>query len=185
MSATERLREDTRGLHESVEAATDLEGRCATLEGYRDLLERTASYLAAIEPVLAGFAWDELGVDIAQRQRLALVARDLAVLGSDAPPAAQGVFTPRSLAEAIGALYVLEGSTLGGRFIERKVAALLGLDATSGIAYFHGHGERTGAMWKDFKQRADAWCGDDESRYTVALHGARETFASFGRVLAA
>lgn len=184
MSATDRLRDDTRALHEQVEAATDLERRCTSLDSYRDLLARTAAYLRAIEPVLAGFAWDEVGLDLSPRLRLRLVERDLAALGGAPVVATATAYAPRSLAEAIGALYVLEGSTLGGRFIERTLARTLGIDPSSGAAYFHGHGETTGAMWKEFKARADAWCGDDESRYAAALHGATKTFEDFGRALA-
>lgn len=185
MSATDRLREDTRGLHESVEAATDLERRCTSIEAYRDLLARTAAYLRVVEPSLADFAWSEVGIDLAARRRLALVERDLAVLGDVQEAAVPAVYAPRSLAEAIGVLYVLEGSTLGGRFIERTLQRTLGIDASSGAAYFHGHGEATGSMWKEFKTRTDAWCGDDESRYAAALHGAQRTFEDFGKALAA
>jgi heme oxygenase len=50
-----------------------------------------------------------------------------------------------SLPAALGAFYVLEGSTLGGRFLLPEVQARLGDVPTSFLA---GYGDRTGRMWK-------------------------------------
>lgn len=51
---------------------------------------------------------------------------------------------------AMGIMYVLEGSTLGGRFILKNVAENLRLDETNGASYFSGYGNKTGSFWKNF-----------------------------------
>jgi len=50
----------------------------------------------------------------------------------------------------MGILYVIEGSTLGGRVIYKNIHQNLELDADSGAAYFSGYGELTEPLWKGF-----------------------------------
>ncbi|HEX8577281.1 MAG TPA: biliverdin-producing heme oxygenase [Flavobacterium sp.] len=53
---------------------------------------------------------------------------------------------------ALGMLYVLEGSTLGGRFILKNIQENLRLDEENGASYFAGYGNKTGSYWKQFLQ---------------------------------
>ena len=64
-------------------------------------------------------------------------------------------------------MYVMEGSTLGGQVIARRLA----LPLRSLVPY----GSRTGAMWRAFGAAARASLGPAERG--LALEGARETFA--------
>ena len=61
----------------------------------------------------------------------------------------------RDAFEALGSLYVMEGSTLGGQVIMRNVTLRLGFDDRFGCSYFAGHGANTGAMWRSFLARLD------------------------------
>ena len=69
----------------------------------------------------------------------------------------------------LGALYVVEGSCLGGQVLYRRLQESLALDREHGASFFYGYGEHTGAMWKAFTcllrqqvtdcvQAADAAC---------------------------
>jgi heme oxygenase len=51
---------------------------------------------------------------------------------------------------ALGILYVIEGATLGGRYILKNITTIQGLDKGKGISYFNGYGEKTGNYWKSF-----------------------------------
>ena len=51
---------------------------------------------------------------------------------------------------AFGVMYVIEGSSLGGRVILKNINTALGHDADSGGAYFSGYGGQTGSHWKAF-----------------------------------
>ncbi|WP_394772830.1 biliverdin-producing heme oxygenase [Flavobacterium sp.] len=55
-----------------------------------------------------------------------------------------------SIPFALGILYVVEGSSLGGRFILKNLETIPGLDHQKGVAYFTGYGNKTGSYWKNF-----------------------------------
>ena len=56
----------------------------------------------------------------------------------------------RPVPEGLGALYVIEGATLGGQVITRYIQSALKIDATNGGRFFAAYGDRTGLLWRDF-----------------------------------
>ena len=160
----ERLRTETRAAHEAIERDLDWETRVATRDDYRGLLARFWGFHVVLEPALARALRDPDFFD--PRRRLDHLAADLRFLGLDDPaidalPRAP-IDPPRGRDAALGALYVLEGSTLGGQVIAKHIARQLGLTAEGGCRYYAAHGRETGAMWKGFRQRlADQAAGGD------------------------
>ena len=145
-----RLRERTRESHSAAERAMHLEWRLASIQGYVELLQALARVHGAFEQCLANFDWTQLGIDFEERKRMRWLAEDLAAFGARiaTPPALTAA--PKTLFEALGALYVLEGSTLGGRIVFDRVAAMPGISCRRGARFFYGHGQRTGRLWRDF-----------------------------------
>lgn len=150
-----QLREATADLHRRVEASVGLEGRVTTLPDYRDLLGRLLGLHEVYEATLAGVPWSglERSLDLPGRRKGAWLRTDLVALGasegeiSRVPRLSPAPLVPDAAA-GLGVLYVLEGSTLGGKFILRDVSARFGLSATRGARFFAGYGSRTGAMWR-------------------------------------
>ena len=56
---------------------------------------------------------------------------------------------------AAGALYVLEGSTLGGQIIVKHLQKIMSPGFVNTL-YFSGYQQRTGSMWKEFLQQLTA-----------------------------
>jgi heme oxygenase (biliverdin-IX-beta and delta-forming) len=81
-------------------------------------------------------------------------------------------------AKAIGALYVAEGSSLGGRVIARKIKDSLELDASAGASYFHGAGDGTAARWLSFVSLLDAY-GEEPEVAEEVMQSAEDTFCLF------
>jgi heme oxygenase len=109
-------------LHEHPAFVALVEGN-ATVELYRSLLGRLYGIYRPLEVALAG-AGHHLPSDLrpAHRSRAALMAQDLVALGLDAGAVARlptkgDVLPPTSRSEALGALYVVQGSALGGEVI--------------------------------------------------------------------
>jgi heme oxygenase len=93
-----------------------------------------------------------------------------------APPTADGPALPAvpDTDRALGRLYVLEGSTLGGAFIDRHLASLPSLAGVR-IRAFSPYGGETGAMWAAFRRvtRERVAAGGDAE---AMVDSARETF---------
>ncbi len=178
-----RLRTATGPAHQALEDSLDWRARVATLPGYRTLLARLHGFHAAWEPVIGAELADD--AFLAPRRRLALLAADLQHLGLS-PDAVAALPLPvlsdrerpvlRGPAAATGALYVLEGSTLGGKVIGRHIADLHGLSG-AGLAYYRAHGPAAGSMWAALRARLEIFA-DDPAAEAVLTGAAVATFAA-------
>lgn len=177
-SLSGRLRQSTRALHDQVEAAVALDKKMGTPADYRRLLERMLGLHAPYEAALAEVAWGGLDVSLPARRKTHLIAADLSDFGASADEiAGLPSLAPRpvlaDVAEGLGVLYVLEGSTLGGKYILRDISARLGVRASHGGRFFASYGRRVGAMWRDCLAaidtiRADSDAADRAERSAVA-----------------
>lgn len=170
------LRAATCLAHERLETSLDLLERIADRGRFRRLLERFYGFHQVWEPALSRHP--DIAAFHGPRSRLPHLRRDLAAQGMTqqeiaALPlcdAATGLV--RTAASALGSVYVLEGSTLGGQVIARRLADAGW--APGGLAYFEPHGRRTGDLWRGFKTWADA--RTDEADYAAVAEGANLTF---------
>jgi heme oxygenase (biliverdin-IX-beta and delta-forming) len=83
-------------------------------------------------------------------------------------------------AQAFGCLYVMEGSTLGGKFISQVLRKCLGIEAASGAAFFNGYGAETGARWKAFQQSLLTFSEQAGQNATI-IESANQTFNKMER----
>jgi heme oxygenase len=120
-SARHALRIATAADHDRVDAAFagfDLADR----QGYRDFLSAQAAALIPVEVAIDAAGGAALVADWPSRKRSQTLKADLEDLGVDAP---DGGPVPKFVtqAETLGAIYVLEGSRLGGGVLARSVPA--------------------------------------------------------------
>jgi len=66
-----------------------------------------------------------------------------------------------SVASALGALYVLEGSVMGGNIICKKIQENLGLEDENSFNFFKGYGSDNLNMWKLFLNFLDEYSMND------------------------
>ncbi len=168
---------------------------------YVDVLRALLPVLRSWEAWAAAVAPPSLQPLLPPRRRSHLLAADLQALGVSTSepdqPAFQPVNWPKTVmgedqsknatpsshgfeAAFLGTFYVLEGSTLGGRFIARHVETALGLEPGVGDAYFRGHGDATGALWRE---TTAAIAAVPEEHAPLLIGAARRTFRAFGAVL--
>ena len=166
----ERLRASTREAHTGLEDALALLTPPLSRERFLSVLQGFRAFHKAWEPKVRA----QLGADLAGRgDRLALLDRDIDALGGGpAPPCAFDLAFLADASAAWGSLYVVEGSTLGGRFISK---ALRGAPWTpaEGLAYFDPYGAGTGQMWARFKEDLEAAADLDRD---AVVQGAEATF---------
>ncbi|MDY0959951.1 biliverdin-producing heme oxygenase [Sphingomonas sp. CFBP8993] len=164
-SASTALRARTGPAHEAVDAAYGAY-RLGDRESYAAFLIAHARALPAVEGWLAdhqiGFAW---------RARRDALSADLAAMGRDMPDP-----LPFDLADdeaaRWGALYVTEGSRLGGVMLARQVGE--GLPKAYLESGF-GPGE-----WRDFRHALDA-AAEDDAWIGRAVEAAEQVFALYGK----
>ena len=173
------LRTVTGPAHRALERDLGLLNRQLDLEAYRQLLASLYGFWIGWEPQIAGLLQD--AALLAPRRRLHLLAADLTALGiaeNELAALPQCPLTPlRDAAEALGSLYVMEGSALGGRLIGDHVQRCLGSVALDASAYFRGYGAETEMMWQAFLVRLDAAPAADTQRIG---NGAVATFERLG-----
>jgi heme oxygenase len=175
----ERLKAETADVHAAVENEIGLADAGLTRERYIAILQRLYGFHAGIEPRLAVAMEDE--AFLAPRRRLPDLARDLTALGAgtgvDRIATFSGGPAPGDGAAALGTLYVLEGSRLGGRAVSRLLEEKLGLRDGSGYSYFTAAGRDVGALWRGFRERIAGRPETQTDDRIVA--GALATFGAF------
>lgn len=111
----------------------------------------------------------------AHRDRMAALHRDLAFFAKT-PDSGAGV-ADADADFAVGCLYTVQGSTLGGKLIHRQLQALL--PDGRGRAFFAGH-DGDSANWRLFCEKLE----DDETLDLARVEaGARHAFLLFDRML--
>jgi heme oxygenase len=183
----QRLREATAQTHERLHHHPGFSAAASgaiSLPDYRRLLERLLGFHRAFEPMLSGAAArDGLDLDLARLRRSATLEADLIALGQSPSriaelPACDRLTPARDRAEAMGALYVVEGSTLGGLHIARALEGVCARLGGAGRGYFLGYGDQHGAMWRAFLAELDAFARTDPQRAGV-VRGATTAFLDF------
>lgn len=159
----EHLRRATDGVHRVLEATLEDTGCFASAGGYR-------RYLGAIAPIYAGLeaALDAAGVlrlvpDWPRRRKLGLILADLHEAGGEVRchiadrPAPAITAEPWCVGDVFGALYVLEGATLGGAVLARRMRHPGPACAPLGITldFLDPYGDERGMLWRTFLDRLE------------------------------
>lgn len=173
MTVMRRLRAETRGWHDALEAtpfSLALGNRTLPLDRYVGQLTAYRIVLRALETRLATTADETVAAvwrpDLA---KVPLLDRDLAYFSqhpageflADTVGVAQRfaiAVDQREPAGLLGFLYVFEGSTLGAIELTRHVRATFELPDDHGLAYYTS-GDR--ARWAGFSSRMDAALAGD------------------------
>lgn len=145
---------------------------------YSSVLQKMYGFIRGWE-IWAGSIQDpHLAALMRNRRRSPLLATDLSRFSCALPENLYaGPNLDRSAAPAVlGAMYVIEGSTLGGQYVARHIERVLGLPPAFGDAYFRGYGELTGTMWIEFRAVLEQISDDDSD---LLIQAAKMVFRDF------
>ncbi len=179
-----QLKAETREAHARAEAALNLLapdlGRARYVDVLRGLHALYVPLCVELDRWLAGHA--ELDWPARRAAKLGALADDLRALGT--PPDTRPAPVPPlpDEAHAWGALYVLEGATLGGQLLRRHLAGQLdlGTEPGRGLAFFSSYGDQVGPRWKAFGAALEGRCARaDAAFHAGVLAGAAQTFSLF------
>jgi heme oxygenase len=82
-----------------------------------------------------------------------------------------------SLASALGAMYVIEGSVMGAPHIAKMITSQVKLDGSNSVTFFDENPEELSANWQTFQTNLRREFEDDERR--AIIRGATTTFETF------
>lgn len=170
----ERLRTETDPQHRSLEAGLGFDLHDPSQGLAMAMLRGFYGVLRPLEPAMMALVPPAL----ADRGKLALLRRDLLALGMngaeiDAIPSPAAPWLPQTRPEALGALYVMEGSTLGGKLIVKALRRLPDWPLAA-QSYFDPYGAETGARWQTFKLHLNSTAPQDGD---AVVEAAKRTFA--------
>lgn len=146
-SRAKRLKAVSNAAHERVDNGVMQAAPFASAENYARFLKFQYHLHRRVETLYADAALQELLPDLAERSRLEALEQDFAALGMTPPEADLG--PALSLAEALGWLYVVEGSNMGAAILAKE-AAKLGFTAEHGARHLAGHPEGRALHWRRF-----------------------------------
>jgi len=196
LSLSAQLRQETWSQHQSLEATEfsrrllaqtlPIHAYTAQLQAYAPIHAHLEALCAASEHPMVQAVWRD------NLRKTLFIQEDLDFFGlsprPDFPPATPRILdwlqkTSQAYPEGLlGALYVLEGATLGARILHPKVCAMYGL-TQAGCAYYGAYRHQTPDHWIAFKARLDK-AVVKPGEVTQVIGAARDFFTYIGELFA-
>jgi heme oxygenase (biliverdin-IX-beta and delta-forming) len=172
--AIDRLRQETGAAHGELDETLHLIDRLSSVQQRSGVLAGYHRFHHAAESAIALFLGAIADLDFAARRRSRLIAEDISILGQQMLPDPATSLDIRTPSQAFGALYVLEGSSLGGRVILKELKRR-GVPL-AGLGFLDPYGFNTAPRWRSFLAilEREVQSGEQQSD---AVTGALNTFA--------
>lgn len=174
------IKEATKSAHQQLEVVVIKKLKAIRSNAdYADLLKHFYAYFSKVEQAIAPFITTAILADYGARRNSAYLKQDIEALGfntNDLPHAQAPAIN--NVQEAMGALYVMEGSVMGGKIIVQMLAKG---GVTEGVSFFSGYGEDTGKMWTSFIEALNSSATTDADKQ-AAIAAANKTFSQFENV---
>lgn len=170
----QQLREETREQHAGSERALmkkfrsirNADDYTAILRQFHEIYQPVEAQIHALIP-----AAEMQGVE--ERAKSPLLRDELQRLGAPVPQGDEDGVQLLSFSEAVGALYVIEGSTLGGQVISSMLSKHYP-ELKTNYAFFNPYGEQTAEKWAQFRQQVTLIGNKVNSGEAIA--GAKKVF---------
>ncbi|QIB65452.1 biliverdin-producing heme oxygenase [Kineobactrum salinum] len=183
----QQLREQTRPAHLALEAQPALKRLLSsrlTNREYGHLLQSMLAFYHSLEseliPATAALLERYPAADYRYLARAPLLASDCRALGHDSSGFTHSPIAfclDGSAACLLGVLYVIEGSTQGGRLIARHLSDTLGVGRNSGASFFNiGRRDNSWAAFRRWLAQDLVYSYQNDVKHVVA--GANMTFSA-------
>ena len=178
------LREATTSLHHEVERRIDFLSPDLTIQRYIRILQAFYAFFKPVEAQMDACCPAEFRPLWHGRRRAHRLVDDLEAVGAAPAEGIAGQFSVPDVSSTgawLGALYVLEGSTLGGQVISRHLEKHFGWQGGRGYSFFQGHGAETAERWREVVKTLNAGSEPDNQ----IVFGAHQTFNQMNRCICA
>lgn len=169
------LKEQTKQQHDDTEAKLQSQkifDKSYTLDDYKTLLIHNYKLISRYEPQIHDQLQNYPELKLELRSKIDALKTDLDNLNikTENEVPTQNL---ENEAEAFGALYVMEGSTLGGNVIAKQLKRNPEFENVE-FNYFGVYGENTGPYWQEFKSIIDEKI--TEEHYEACVAGAKKAY---------
>ncbi len=186
MQLSELLKEKTTSIHEETEKANlarKIIDHSISLDEYKTLLKQ--NYCAHFKVHRAAKEYIEESKDasfslFSIEEKLAQLRMDMGFQKMVIPLLSESEVSINSIAELAGALYVLEGASLGQMLISRHIVQCSSINKST--HFFFADPNRTAILnnWKRFKSELNALYMDDKAKAAM-VESAKNTFRAFSQ----
>lgn len=155
-----------------------------TINEYSHYLQKWYGYLQPLEDEISRRQeWKEWSFDFESRRKLPLLKQDLLALGLtiedvDNLPICTNRPELSSFAEVLGCMYVLEGSTMGGQYIVKKLKLIFPQHMQHNGLFLNSYGSELRSKWAEFAELVQAYSSKQPSHKAILLT-AKRTFECF------
>lgn len=176
-----RLKLNTLPVHQQLEKSLISKMRSiSSVDQYIKLLQFFYSYFSALEDQINNYITIEMLPDYFIRRKTKNMIEDIEYFEGVLPKKLSKEKLPeiKNHLQAFGALYVIEGSTLGGKIISKMMETKLNFNNTKGFTFFNGYGNDTETMWQSFKYALNKQSLNERNDNEI-INTANSTFTKF------
>ena len=148
-------------------------------QGYADLLILFASYFGAVEKLVDVSINLSCVPDYMKRRKVSALKADMDFLNTPLSSHATPILLPdiENNLQCLGAMYVMEGSKLGGKVISKHIQQTLAFSESCGAKFVSNYGVNTVALWKIFLSKFSEYVVENDCE-EEAIRGANGAFTS-------
>jgi heme oxygenase len=168
------LRARTATHHDAMESDLRIEERLFGVDTRGPLIAGYNTFYSECEAVLRPHLWDMSDLTFSSRFRSRKVQGGAKRAGSGYPLVDPVFPAVGTRAEALGAMYVLEGSTLGGKIILKTLQSR-GV-STDELHFLDPYGTDAGALWRAFLRVLERETAPDQTAMNECVSGAIKAF---------
>ncbi|MFC4278061.1 biliverdin-producing heme oxygenase [Achromobacter aloeverae] len=176
-----RLKRETSDQHERMHSLMEQGRPFASRERYARFVAVQYVFQRDVERLFDDARVQAVVPDLAVRGRVQAAAADLADLECELPRVALAT-ADVAMPQALGWLYVSEGSTLGAAFLLKQVQQTLGLDGDFGARNLAAYPDGRALAWRRFVAALDSKTIPADEHEAV-LAGANAAYDRFGALL--
>ena len=185
----EVLKDVTKVYHDRIEStplAVSLASGNVYLQKYVDYLWHLYKLHLDLENKAKSFSeWEKWGIVIKDRQRAHLLKKDIDSL--DLVPnqyqSYQDFSKNWSFANIVGAMYVLEGSTMGGQILSQRLENIKSKNGQGATNYFKAYEKETMTMWMKYVEFLNEFSNKNNSLKDEIIEGAEQTYGAIERIM--
>jgi heme oxygenase len=154
------LKKAVKEAHDKLEknsVLASLLGETVSIEDYANALATLHSFYATVEKNILDFLLNQPDLfDYQSRLKTPTLEADLKMLGKTPFISNIEFPAPQNVAELVGMIYVLEGSTMGGQVLACKIGDKFP------TLFFTGYGANNAQKWQEFWKFANNVCAAEQ-----------------------